>query len=624
MPVYAEPAKKGSPFPSQSEKHTFYPLQLQVRAPLKKALLHAFLLTRIIRAILKKVIGESSNTHHNSPMSASAPLSTPRILLSTLNAKYIHASLGLRYLLANMGDLRDQTILLEFTIARPPEAIVTDLLAALPEEIENGSEEYTGHASSIIGFGVYIWNVQQTTAVLRLLREKCPKIKIVLGGPEVSHETGSQEITQLADYVITGWGDISFARLCRDLIAGRKPLNRIITGEQGSLDQLNFPYTEYSDADLSHRLLYVEASRGCPFKCEFCLSALDKTAWPFNLEKFLAQMQHLYERGARHFKFVDRTFNLKIDTSIHILEFFLARLEKDRGALFVHFELVPDHLPERLRAVIARFPPGVLQFEVGIQSFNSDVQTRISRKQDNDKTEANLRWLIETTYAHIHADLIFGLPGETLDSFADSFNRLYAIGPHEIQLGILKRLRGTPIIRHTDEYGMVYDTNPPYTVRQTSVISHSTMQAFHRFSRYWDYVANSGRFPSTLKLLLASTSQEDNNLTKPESPFHRFWTFSEWLWNTQQKTHGLSPEQIVDSLWEYLHKHCALNQDEVKQTLLTDYIASGARSNPSALQGLLPRRTKTKLPDKQVAGQISNDLPQTRRQGRHSTSARRG
>ena len=335
----------------------------------------------------------------------------PAIVLATLNAKYIHASLGLRYLLVNMArhggdDLRARSVLREFTIARPPREIVDELLALNPV---------------IIGFGVYIWNVTQTTEVVRRLKAERSDIKVVLGGPEVSHEVEAQTIVQLADHVITGWGDVSFPKLCRALLHGPQPLMKVIAGEQPPLDEIALPYGEYSDADLAHRLLYVEASRGCPFKCEFCLSSLDKTAWAFDLDAFLAELDGLYQRGARNFKFVDRTFNLKIDASVRILQFFLDRLTDE---LFVHFEVVPDHLPDRLKAMIAQFPPGVLQFEVGIQSFNVEVQQRISRRQDNDKTEANLRWLVEKSQAHLHTDLIFGLPGETLASFAAGFDRL--------------------------------------------------------------------------------------------------------------------------------------------------------------------------------------------------------
>jgi len=498
---------------------------------------------------------------------------SPSIVLCTLNAKYIHASLGLRYLLANMGDLRAQTALCEFTIAREAQQVVDELLLVL--DAKASSERGT----QIVGFGVYIWNVLQTAAVLRLLKAARPEIKIVLGGPEVSHELAEQEIVRLADHVITGWGDLSFPKLCRALLYGPQPLDKVISGEQPPLAQIAFPYAEYSAADLAHRLLYVEASRGCPFKCEFCLSALDKTAWGFDLEAFLGEMQVLYERGARNFKFVDRTFNLKIDASLRILQFFLDRLPAEQ--LFVHFEVVPDHLPEALKLMIARFPPGVLQFEVGIQSFNVEVQQRISRKQDNAKSEANLRWLLTASNAHLHTDLLFGLPGETLESFAAGFDRLYALGPHEIQLGILKRLRGTPIARHSEAFGMVYDAMPPYTVQQTAAVDAATMQRFTRFARYWDMLANSGRFKQSLALLLDAG-------TAP-SPFHAFLGLADWLWQSTGKTSGLTPEALIDSLFHYLGLR-GLSRLVIQEALLADYVASGARGSPQSLKGLLPKR----------------------------------
>ena len=243
-------------------------------------------------------------------LAPSAAAGVPSVVLCTLNAKYIHASLGLRYLLANMGDLKPHTVLREFTIARRPQEVLDELLALLGPQQPG--------ATQVVGFGVYIWNVTQTEALLRLLKAQRPDIKVVLGGPEVSHEVDEQAIVRLADHVITGWGDTSFPKLCRALIHGPKPLMKIIAGEQAGLDEIVLPYGEYTEADLAHRLLYVEASRGCPFKCEFCLSSLDKTATAFDLDAFLAQMQGLYARGARNFKFVDRTFNLKIDASVRI------------------------------------------------------------------------------------------------------------------------------------------------------------------------------------------------------------------------------------------------------------------------------------------------------------------
>lgn len=510
------------------------------------------------------------------------------IVLCTLNARYIHASLGLRYLLANMADLRAQTVMREFTVARKPQEVAAELLALLGEPQDG--------AAQIVGLGVYIWNVGQSTELVRLLKTARPTLKIVLGGPEVSHQLEDQDIVHLADFVITGWGDVSFPQLCRALLNGPQPVMKVIQGKQPPLNEIALPYSEYSQTDLAHRLLYVEASRGCPFKCEFCLSSLDQTARAFDLDAFLAEMATLHQRGARNFKFVDRTFNLKIDASARILQFFLERLTED---LFLHFELVPDHLPDRLKDLIVQFPPGVLQFEIGVQSFNPEVQNRISRRQDSARTEATLRWLAEVSHAHLHTDLIFGLPGETLESFAAGFDRLLALRPDEIQLGILKRLRGTPIERHSAKHAMVYETEAPYSVLQTGVLDALTVQRFKRFARYWDLLANSARFKQTLPLLL----KQD-----PPSPFHAFMVFSDWLWRRTGKTFELSPELLVDALADYLCNACGLDRPNVQQALLSDYISSGARSKPQALQGLLPR---------QAVPTIRKPKNLAQRQGRH-------
>ena len=512
------------------------------------------------------------------------------MVLCTLNAKYIHASLGLRYLLANMGPLRPHTVLREFTTMRKVQEMAQELLAVFGDSLPGQAQ--------VLGLGVYIWNVVQTTALVRELRVLRPAIKIVLGGPEVSHETDQQEIVQLADHVITGWGDISFAALCQALVHGPRPLMKVIAGEQPPLAQIALPYSEYNQDDLAHRTIYVEASRGCPFKCEFCLSSLDKTAWAFDADRFLAALADLYERGARRFKFVDRTFNLKIDASLRILQFFLDRLHPAEGAaaaagpeLFLHFEVIPDHLPQRLKDMIVRFPPGVLQFEIGIQSFNVEVQQRISRRQDNAQTEQNLRWLVGQSHAHLHTDLIFGLPGESLQSFAEGFDRLLSLQPHEIQLGMLKRLRGTPIARHTVAHGMVYEPSPPYTVRESADVSAQDMLRVARFARYWELFANSGRFQSTLALLIGR--YPDGGLVAEDSgsAFFAFLAFSDWLWLRTGQVHLFSQEHLVDYADEYLRTHRRIAAERVREALLADYLHSGARARPAALRQLLMQRS---------------------------------
>lgn len=472
----------------------------------------------------------------------------PRIVLSSLNARYIHASLGLRYLKANMEELDSDTELVEFTINQNPESIVESLLA---------------HDPVIIGFGVYIWNTVETQRVIALLKTIKPELIIVLGGPEISYEYEEQALFALTDYLITGPADLAFARLCRILLSGNKPPNKIIEAHPEPLPMISLPYYLYNDEDIRHRVLYVEASRGCPFKCEFCLSSLDKTAWPFDQSQFLNEMQMLFDRGARHFKFVDRTFNLKISASIRIMEFFLEKLKTTE--LFLHFELIPDRLPDPLKEMLPRFPEGSIQFEIGVQTFNPEVQGLISRKQDNEKTVENLKWIRQNTTAHIHADLIFGLPGESLQSFAEGFDKLYRLNPHEIQLGMLKRLRGTPIARHTASFDMRYNPLAPYTVLSTSTVDFGLMQKIARFARYWNLIANSGRFNHSLPLLMA------------DKPFDNFYRVSEHIYKSCGQTHKIALRKLFDHLYYAMTE--ALEQDE--QTVLTalenDFSSSGQK-----------------------------------------------
>ena len=471
------------------------------------------------------------------------------ILLSTLNARYAHASLGLRYLLANMGDLQPQTQLQEFVTG----AKTTDLVEKLLSWQKPGEK-------LIVGFGVYIWNVEETTKLVALLKRIAPEVIVILGGPEVSHETQEQEIVKLADYLITGWGDVTFPALCRQILRGPQPLMKIHAGVQAAMSDLTLPYDLYTDDDIKNRTLYVEASRGCPFKCEFCLSALDKTAWPFEIEPFLAEMEKLHARGARLFKFVDRTFNLNIKTSLKIMQFFLDKLEANPlDPVFAHFEVVPDHLPDALKEGIKKFPPGTLQFEIGIQSFNPEVQARISRKQNNEKAAENIRWLCEHSTAHLHVDLIAGLPGETVESFALGFNRLYALQPHEIQFGILKRLRGTPIIRHTAEYGLVFDPYPPYTILANKDVPFEKMQKLIRFARYWDLVANSGRFTHTLPVILA------------DLPFENFMALSDWIYAKTDATHRIALDRLANLVSKWLQEVRGMSAEQVAAVVSSDY-----------------------------------------------------
>ena len=507
------------------------------------------------------------------------------IILATLNARYIHTAFGLRYLLANLGELASRATIQEFEVAQEPHEVVERLLA---------------HAPRIVGFGVYIWNVTKSLEVISLLKKVAPQVTVVLGGPEVSYVGDDDRITTLADYVITGEGEVAFRALCRELLLSEKDEQRpgkVRSGGLPPLAEIALPYHLYTEQDLSHRIVYIEASRGCPFTCEFCLSSVDIPVRAFDTDRILSEMESLYQRGLRTFKFVDRTFNLNVRTANKILQFFLDRMVP---GLFVHFEMVPDRFPTQLREVVARFPPGSLQFEVGIQSFNPEVGKNISRRQDFGKIEENLTFLRQETGVYIHADLIAGLPGEDLASFAAGFDRLHALDPHEIQVGILKRLKGTPIVRHDTEFRMIYSDTPPFEIVSTRDMGFTEIQKMRRFARFWDLIGNSGNFPTSKHLIWKDAP----------SAFFSFMALSEWLYERLGKKSAVSLKSLTEKVFEYLTEILLLEPQVVGKLMAEDYIRGGRRDLPvilSAFTGTSELREGRLRRDKiqQVGGQIA-------------------
>lgn len=446
------------------------------------------------------------------------------ILLCTLNSTYQHSSFGLRYILAQMAELTTQTEMIEWTIKENPRNIVEKILSYRPK---------------IVGFGVYIWNNEEVFEVCSILKKVAPDIELVLGGPEISFETEGQRLYQLADHIICGEADLLFPQFCREHLSGNETQLKIVRGALPPLPELKLPYYLYSDNDIANRVIYVEASRGCPYKCEYCLSSLDKSVRSFNLDQFLSDLEMLINRGARCFKFVDRTFNLSPTTSTKILNFFKQHLDK---GLFLHFEMVPDRLPIEIRDLIKDFPAGSLQFEVGIQTLNPQVAMNVSRKNDLVKVAENFDFINTNTHVHTHADLIVGLPGETLESFGEGFDRLAAMGPHEIQVGILKRLKGTPIIRHESGFQMRYQDFSPFQILSTSTMDYSTLQLMNRFAKFWDLYANSGDFPQFMQWMR----------TFEGSFFWNFMKFVDYLSEKYSETHSISLMNLAEKAYDYI------------------------------------------------------------------------
>jgi len=459
------------------------------------------------------------------------------IILTTINAKWIHPSLALRLLKANLGSLEEFCEIIEFALRQPLHEKLDQLLAALANNSCAGS-------TRILGISVSIWNHTATIELLKALEQtwsenQAIKPIIVLGGPEVTHLPPDSEIFNFADYVIRGEGEIAFRSLCESILqddnrfscagvqnaAGSEQPSFIDARSGAALDEIKTAYHLYTDEDVTKKLIYVESSRGCPFRCEFCMSASDRTVREFPLEPFLAEMDTLIQRGAKTFKFLDRSFNTNIKRSLRIIEFFQNKIkqnssspcppcspclrEKNFQPLVVHFEMVPSIFPAELREALTRFPPGTLRLEIGIQTLNEEAAARIGRPSNPEKELETLRFLREETNAVIHADLIAGLPGEDLASFGRGFDKLlnvliniksYNVNKFEIQVGILKLLPGAVISRYNEAFRMRYNPLPPYEIEETSLITATDLRRIKNFSRFWELIVNRGLFKITKEL----------------------------------------------------------------------------------------------------------------------------
>jgi radical SAM superfamily enzyme YgiQ (UPF0313 family) len=493
-----------------------------------------------------------------------------RIILAAINAKWIHPSLALRLLKANLGSLKEQCEILEFALRQPMKEKIEPIIVARPR---------------ILGLSVSIWNHLATMELLSALEKEWhvngndenarQRPIVVLGGPEVSWLPEEADIFRYADFVIRGEGEESFRTLCHEILREdfqkNKDKNSRTTfmnkaGTTVNLNEIVLPYRLYTDEDFQRKLVYVESSRGCPFGCEFCQGNLRKVR-EFPLDSFLAEMESLINRGGRSFKFLDRTFNLDIDRAVKIMEFFLEKIAAgSRGDTFaskekpicVHFEMVPSLFPAALSETLRRFPPGTLRLELGIQTLNPETAALIHRpgysrsagKRALEELET-LKFLRAETNAIIHADLIAGLPGEGLDSFGKGFDRLWQAlsdsgtpsdKPFEIQLGILKRLPGTPIARHNETHKMRYSPEPPYEVIETGAFPEAELLRLKNFARFWELIVNRNPFPELLP-----------GLAPPGEPvFDRFMNLSDKLLETLGRNWGIDRMELRTHLIDIL------------------------------------------------------------------------
>lgn len=416
------------------------------------------------------------------------------VVLSTLNSKFIHSSLALRYLKA-YGEAHGQAYdIVEYTINMPVLHILSDI---------------TEHDIDVLGFACYIWNIEMTLHVVDMVKAVRPDIKIVLGGPEVSFTADELlERCPNIDYIVQGEGEEAFHALVTALQLGNDGLNPVIPGVRGrrngsilgsaeavevrDLSTIPFPYTEEDMDDLEHKIIYYESSRGCPFSCQYCLSGNKNTVRFFPQERTLEELQWFIDHGVKQVKFVDRTFNCAPHHHRPLMEFMR---DSDTDMNF-HLEMEPELMTEWETNILCETPPGRIQIEVGVQSTHKKTLDAINRYNDWPYIQKSIRPIIQAGRTHVHMDLIVGLPHEDFNRFGQSFNDLFSLQPHALQIGFLKLLKGSGV-RRMREYKYVADPLAPYEVLSTHVLPYDDVRFLKYLEDVFERFYNSERFRTT-------------------------------------------------------------------------------------------------------------------------------
>ena len=465
------------------------------------------------------------------------------ILLVAVNARYSHCSYAARSLLVNLGALSGSARILETDLDITPLQLAEQIVARSPR---------------VAGFSVYLWNVRLVEAAAQILREVAPQMRLVAGGPELTPEYPN---ASRFDAVIIGEGESAFRSQCESDLSQASDLRSpasVICAPPEDPSTLALPYGLYADEDLAQRTVYAEASRGCPYSCAYCTSAGTGLRL-IPLDRLLPALDSLWQRGLRRFKFLDRSFNAPADHACAVLDFFLARATPDTS---LHFEINPDHLHEAVATRLASFPKGTLHLEVGIQTLNASVARVIGRSPDTDKTLSNLHFLTRRTGAAVHADLIFGLPGEDEASFVRGFNTVAtACAPEELQVNLLKGLPGTRLVREAAALGLAFNPEPPYELLYSDAMSFDTLLRLQRFARCWELVHNRNRFPRAVHALYAS---------HPSDLFSIYQSLAARIADQEGRLFAIGLPRFARLLREHLVSSCGYSDSAADNLLAAD------------------------------------------------------
>jgi Fe-S oxidoreductase len=433
-----------------------------------------------------------------------------KTILTTLNAKYIHTSLALRLLYVANKDRFDISFR-EYVAKEDIRKIAEDLLSADPD---------------IIGIGIYIWNVRKSKDLISTLKALKPELIIIAGGPEVSYDPEYFLNSMLIDFVVSGEGEFVLGELLSALesnspenkhienkrngdnhaidiksVSFRGKINKTIAkANLEKLTALPSPYMLEEDReDRKNRIVYFETSRGCPYRCGFCLSSLEKGVRYFPMRYITENLEYIINNDVRCIKFLDRTFNLNKDHTHAIFGFLI---EKYRPGLSVQFEIYADLLDDDIIEYLNdKLPPHYFRFEIGIQSTYEPTNEAVGRRQDFELLAGKIRKIMDGGKIDLHLDLIAGLPYETYDRFRKSFNDVFSLNVKEVQLGFLKMLRGTSLRRDAKLYGYEYNESAPYEIIRHNDITSDEIRRIHAVEHALEKYRNSGKFARTMKAL---------------------------------------------------------------------------------------------------------------------------
>ncbi len=504
-----------------------------------------------------------------------------KILLTAINSKFIHSNLAVRYLKAFTDDLSYECSIREFSINDREEKILEEVIKEKP---------------NVVAFSTYIWNIEMITRLSNLIKMVDKNIEILYGGPEVSYDSFNILKELNGDYIIQGEGEKTYREFveyklgekklesirglyfkkCNDVIFnGNRPLM--------NMDEIVFPYKE--DENLDNKIVYYEASRGCPFNCKYCLSSTTHGVRFLDIERVKKELQFFIDKKVRLVKFVDRTFNCNFKFSTAIWEFLI---NSDTETQF-HFEISADILKSQELEILRKAPKDRFQFEVGVQTTNDDVLRQINRFVNFSDIKEKVLELLAIKNIKQHLDLIAGLPGEDYKSFKKSFNDVYSIAPEEIQLGFLKLLRGSSMREEAELYDMKYSPYPPYEILSTKDISYDELLVLKKVEHMVDKYYNSQKFNNVIKFFI----------DKFETPFDFFLSLGEFFEMKDYFNRNIGNSEYYKVFLEFNEKVLKSDNSILRDIIKYDYLTFNKRRGmPEFLESRMTKEEEIEIKDK--------------------------